>query len=448
MTIWRIDAFPTTDDEVEGLKAMLAGYPVTVLVEKLADADWLAMSLSGLPPVEAGRFFVYGAHDQGKVPEGRVTLKIDAGAAFGTGHHGTTVGCLEAFDKLLETESFREGAGRGLRHGRAGDRGGQDGHRPSRSAPTSTSPRPGSPMRTPRSTRPSATSISPMASAILASPSTQPYDLVFANILAAPLVHLAPEIGGGAEVAAGSRSCRACCARRRSGCWRPICRWVLRSNRPSITTPGAPCNCERAEDRSMRQTFDETTDPSFGAKNLPLLRAEMAKQGLDGFLIPHEDEHQNEYLPDANERLAWATGFTGSAGAAVVFQDRASMFTDGRYTVQVKAQTDPALFERRDLNDVAAYLETAANGAVIGYDPRLHSPDALVALQGGGAEGGGRVARRGRQSAGPGLGRRIVRPSRRRRSCRTRTPIPARAMHPSGRGSARPWRTPAQTRWC
>lgn len=131
----------------------------------------------------------------------------------------------------------------------------------------------------------------------------------------------------------------------------------------------------------MRQTFDETTDPSFGAKHLPLLRAEMAKQGLDGFLIPHEDEHQNEYLPDANERLAWATGFTGSAGAAVVFQDRASMFTDGRYTVQVKAQTDPALFERRDLNDVAAYLETAAKGAVIGYDPRLHSPDALVALK-------------------------------------------------------------------
>lgn len=132
---------------------------------------------------------------------------------------------------------------------------------------------------------------------------------------------------------------------------------------------------------AMRQTFDETTDPSFGAKHLPLLRAEMAKQGLDGFLIPHEDEHQNEYLPDANERLAWATGFTGSAGAAVVFQDRASMFTDGRYTVQVKAQTDPALFERRDLNDVAAYLETAAKGAVIGYDPRLHSPDALIPLK-------------------------------------------------------------------
>lgn len=131
----------------------------------------------------------------------------------------------------------------------------------------------------------------------------------------------------------------------------------------------------------MRQSFDETTDPSFGARHLPLLRARMAEQGLDGFLIPHEDEHQNEYLPDANERLAWATGFTGSAGAAVVFKDRASMFTDGRYTVQVKAQTDPALLERRDLGEVAAYLETAPKGSVIGYDPRLHSPDALVPLR-------------------------------------------------------------------
>ena len=138
----------------------------------------------------------------------------------------------------------------------------------------------------------------------------------------------------------------------------------------------------------MRQSFDETTDPSFGARHLPLLRARMAEQGLDGFLIPHEDEHQNEYLPDANERLAWATGFTGSTGAAVVFKDRASMFTDGRYTVQVKAQTDPALLERRDLGEVAAYLETAPKGSVIGYDPRLHSPDALVPLRRAAAKAG------------------------------------------------------------
>eukprot|EP01036_Dinobryon_divergens_P016827 gene16827-22833_t len=78
--LWRIDAFPTTGDEAEGVAASLRAHEgLTVTGEKLADADWLAMSLSGLPPVEAGRFFVYGAHDQGRVPPNRVALKIDAG---------------------------------------------------------------------------------------------------------------------------------------------------------------------------------------------------------------------------------------------------------------------------------------------------------------------------------------------------------------------------------
>jgi len=105
--VWRIDAFPTDADEAAGVEARLREHAgLTVTVEKLADADWLAMSLSGLPPVEAGRFFVYGAHDQGRVPPNRVNLKIDAGAAFGTGHHGTTVGCLIAFDELLKRERF------------------------------------------------------------------------------------------------------------------------------------------------------------------------------------------------------------------------------------------------------------------------------------------------------------------------------------------------------
>lgn len=133
----------------------------------------------------------------------------------------------------------------------------------------------------------------------------------------------------------------------------------------------------------MRQSFEETTDPSFGARHLPKLRTEMAAQGLDGFLIPHEDEHQNEYLPAANERLAWISGFTGSAGAGVVLTDRAAVFADGRYTVQVRAQVDPQQFEILDLMDggVPAYLEGAPRGAVIGYDPRLHSPDALWHLQ-------------------------------------------------------------------
>ena len=142
----------------------------------------------------------------------------------------------------------------------------------------------------------------------------------------------------------------------------------------------------------MRQTFDESTDRSFGPRHVPLIRKAMAEQGLDGFVTPHEDEHQNEYLPAANDRLAWATGFTGSAGAAVILKDRAAIFVDGRYTLQVRDQVDQATFEIRDLVEggVPAYLETAtARGQVIGYDPRLHSPDALDRLKTAVAKAGG-----------------------------------------------------------
>ena len=133
----------------------------------------------------------------------------------------------------------------------------------------------------------------------------------------------------------------------------------------------------------MRQSFEEAADRTFAAKHLPRLRAELVKQGLDGFVIPHEDEHQNEYLPEANERLAWVSGFTGSAGAAVVMRDRAAVFTDGRYTVQVRDQVDPAYFEYLDLVEGGppAFVENQAPGAVIGYDPRLHSPTALSHLK-------------------------------------------------------------------
>ena len=140
----------------------------------------------------------------------------------------------------------------------------------------------------------------------------------------------------------------------------------------------------------MRQTYDETTDPSFGANHLPRVRAKMAEQGLDGMLVPHEDEHQNEYLPAANDRLAWVSGFTGSAGAGAVLMDRAAVFADGRYTVQVRAQVDAGQFEILDLVEggVPAWLERAPKGAVIGYDPRLHSPDALAVLKTAAAKAG------------------------------------------------------------
>lgn len=142
----------------------------------------------------------------------------------------------------------------------------------------------------------------------------------------------------------------------------------------------------------MFQTYDVTGGPDYGRKNLPKLRAEMAKAELDLFLVPHEDEYQNEYLPDCNERLMWVSGFTGSAGAAIIGKDEAVMFVDGRYTLQVRQQVDDALFTFTKLEGggMAAWLrENVTTGQIIGFDPRLHSPAALgrirdaVALAGG-----------------------------------------------------------------
>jgi len=144
----------------------------------------------------------------------------------------------------------------------------------------------------------------------------------------------------------------------------------------------------------MRQTFDESTDPSFGPRHVPLIRQAMKAQGLDGFLVPHEDEYQNEYLPEANDRLAWASGFTGSAGAAVILQDKAAVFVDGRYTLQVRDQVDQSVFEIGDLVEggVPAFIETATRaGQVIGYDPRLHAPDALDRIKAAAARSGAQL---------------------------------------------------------
>ncbi|MBL4869410.1 MAG: aminopeptidase P family protein [Robiginitomaculum sp.] len=133
----------------------------------------------------------------------------------------------------------------------------------------------------------------------------------------------------------------------------------------------------------MIQNFDVQGGPEFGQKNLPKLRQALKSAGLDGFLIPHEDEYNNEYLPDCNERLMWATGFTGSAGAAIVLLDNAAVFVDGRYTLQVRAQVDETLYayHRLENSGMSKWLtENVSKKAKIGYDPRLHSPDALKIL--------------------------------------------------------------------
>ncbi len=113
---------------------------------------------------------------------------------------------------------------------------------------------------------------------------------------------------------------------------------------------------------------------------LSALRLELIRQGLDGFIVPRADEHLGEYVPAAAERLAWLTGFTGSAGMAAVLADRAAVFTDGRYVLQLAAQTDESQWERRHITDEpppAWLLANAPAGAKIGYDPLLISEEAL-----------------------------------------------------------------------
>lgn len=192
--IWRIDAFPTSDEEVEALKTQLAEFPtLKTTVDALADADWLAMALSGLPPVRAGRFFVYGVHDKGRVSPNNVNLRIEAGAAFGTGHHGTTVGCLQAYDALLKAKGFERvldvGAGTGLlaiAAARTGTRVavGTDIDKPSVRISKENA----------KLNRADARFVHASGLGHRLVRDSAPYDLVFANILARPLVSLAQDI--------------------------------------------------------------------------------------------------------------------------------------------------------------------------------------------------------------------------------------------------------------
>lgn len=134
----------------------------------------------------------------------------------------------------------------------------------------------------------------------------------------------------------------------------------------------------------MFQTFDERGGPSFCRTATPVLRAALRARGLDGFFVPHEDEWQNEYLPECADRLLWLTGFTGSAGAAIVMADRAVIFVDGRYTLQVQHQIDPAIFAVADLVELgpAGWIRAEGRtGETIGYDPRLITPDSLAKLK-------------------------------------------------------------------
>jgi Xaa-Pro aminopeptidase len=140
------------------------------------------------------------------------------------------------------------------------------------------------------------------------------------------------------------------------------------------------------EGRPLRR--GETTE------RLTRLRAELKRRGLDGFLVPRTDECQGEYVPASAQRLAWLTGFTGSAGLAIVLPDVAAIFVDGRYTLQAAAEVDATLFQHRHVSQEPPADWIAANlkpGAALGYDSRLHTLGEVERYKNAAGKAGGRL---------------------------------------------------------
>jgi Xaa-Pro aminopeptidase len=134
----------------------------------------------------------------------------------------------------------------------------------------------------------------------------------------------------------------------------------------------------------MFQSFETTAQPQFGAERVAKLRERMAALGIDGFLVPRADEYQGEYVPACAERLAWLTGFTGSAGVVLVMADQAIVFVDGRYTTQLKEQVDGNVFLGGDLVGEPPHKWLAAHAGPrfrLGIDPWLHTKSEVTKLQ-------------------------------------------------------------------
>jgi len=134
----------------------------------------------------------------------------------------------------------------------------------------------------------------------------------------------------------------------------------------------------------MFQSFETSSNPAQGPARVAKLRQHLAAIGLDGFIVPRADEHQGEYVAARSERLQWLTGFTGSAGAAVVLADSAHVFVDGRYTLQVRGQVDLDTFTVESLiaTPPSKWLaDNAPKGARIGFDPWLHTISEAKAMK-------------------------------------------------------------------
>ncbi len=194
---WRVDAYYEAVPEVELLSAALGqqfGEPLTLALEAVPDENWVAISQAALPPVTAGRFLVHGSHDRDRVGRRLNAIEIDAGEAFGTAHHATTEGCLEALDRLARTSRPRRvldlGCGSGVLAIAA-----------VRALPgaaviaSDIDPLAVAVARGNLTANRAHTRVKAVRAANLAHPALKaggPYDLVLANILAGPLIQLAP----------------------------------------------------------------------------------------------------------------------------------------------------------------------------------------------------------------------------------------------------------------
>src|SRR5215510_14365780 len=131
------------------------------------------------------------------------------------------------------------------------------------------------------------------------------------------------------------------------------------------------------------QSFEDRAERAASGPRLAALRTGLARRGLTGFIVPRSDCHQNEYVPASEQRLAWLTGFIGSAGVAIVLMERALLFVDGRYTLQAREQVDISLFAIEHLVDTPPdrwIEENLAIGDRLGYDPWLHTVEGAERL--------------------------------------------------------------------
>ena len=148
--------------------------------------------------------------------------------------------------------------------------------------------------------------------------------------------------------------------------------------------PGLEAHLQTRAAAEATRLAEEIERPAASAERLAALRAELRRRDLAGFVVPLTDEYRGEYLPKRAQRLTWLTGFTGSAGLAIVLAERAAIWSDGRYTLQLKAQVDQRLFELLHLVESPPTDWLAKNlrpGARVGYDPWLHTVDGVAKLK-------------------------------------------------------------------